>query len=156
MIRRWEHSKKCVTDRQTNGQTDRQTSLWRHRQSIMTSSAEHKASEWNKGGVWRSLFLASFIDSLCRIRNRIMYLLLWRTVYALTRVLCVYFPRWCATREINTKIILSWAHNSSPRENIQYSIWKPTTTTTTKIPHVEYLSKTKIVDNWMEHKSCTW
>ena len=36
------------------------------------------------------------MDSLCRVRNKIMYVLLWRTVY-------------CATREINTKITLSWA-----------------------------------------------
>ena len=49
------------------------------------------------------------MDSLCRVRNIIMYVLLWRTVYALTRVLfwCL-FP--CATREINTKITLEWAH----------------------------------------------
>ena len=40
-----------------------------------------------------------------------MYVLLWRTVYALTRVLFwCYFPRCCATREINTKITLSWVH----------------------------------------------
>ena len=55
--------------------------------------------------VWRSSFLASFMDSLCHVRNKIMYVLLWRTVYALNRVLF-----WCATREINTKITLSWAH----------------------------------------------
>ena len=30
------------------------------------------------------------MDSLCRVRNEIMYVLLWRTVYALTRVLF-----WC-------------------------------------------------------------
>ena len=40
-----------------------------------------------------------------------MYVLLWRTVYALTRLLfCVFFPRCRVTREINTKITLSWAH----------------------------------------------
>ena len=42
---------------------------------------------------------------------RIMYVLEWRTVYALTRGLlwCLY-PSCVATREINTKITLEWAH----------------------------------------------
>ena len=53
--------------------------------------------------VWRSSFLASFIDSLCRVRNKIMYVLLWRTVYALTRVLL------CNSGNKHQKT-LSWAH----------------------------------------------
>ena len=57
--------------------------LWRHQQNIK------RASE-TRDDVWRSSFLSSFMDSLCRVRNRIMYVLLWRTVYALTRVLF-----WC-------------------------------------------------------------
>ena len=40
--------------------------------------------------MWRSLFLSSYMDSLCCIRIKLMYVLLWRTVYALTRVLF-----WC-------------------------------------------------------------
>ena len=40
--------------------------------------------------VWRSLFLASFMDLLCHVRNKIMYVLLWPTVYVLTRALF-----WC-------------------------------------------------------------
>ena len=40
--------------------------------------------------VWKSSFLAPFMDSLCCVRNKIMYVLLWRTVYALTRLLF-----WC-------------------------------------------------------------
>ena len=53
----------------------------------------------------------SFMDSLCRGRNEIMYVLSWRTVSALTRVgyFGIYFPRCFATREINTKITFSWA-----------------------------------------------
>ena len=35
-------------------------------------------------------FLSSFMSSLCRVRNKIMYVLSWQTVYALTRVLF-----WC-------------------------------------------------------------
>ena len=41
-------------------------------------------------GVWRSSFLSSFMGSLYRVRNKIIYVLLWQTVYALTRVLF-----WC-------------------------------------------------------------
>ena len=57
--------------------------LWRHQQNVK------RASE-TRDDVWRSSFLASFMDSLCRVRNKIIYVLLWRTVYALTRVLF-----WC-------------------------------------------------------------
>ena len=66
-------------------------SLWRHRQWIVTSSAESvkRASE-TRGWCVKILVLASFLDSLCRVRNKIMYVLLWQTVYALTRVLF-----WC-------------------------------------------------------------
>ena len=56
----------------------------------------------------RSSFLASFMDSLCRVKNKIMYVLLWRTVYALTLVLF-----WCLFPELRShrhKITLSWAH----------------------------------------------
>ena len=38
----------------------------------------------------RSSFLLSFVDSSCCVRNKIMYLLSWRTVSVLTRVLF-----WC-------------------------------------------------------------
>ena len=67
--------------------------------------------------VWRSSFLSSFLSSLCHVRNKIMYVLSWRTISALTRVLF-----WClfpslrslvfislVAREINTKTTLSWA-----------------------------------------------
>ena len=54
-------------------------SLWRHQQLTVTSLAERKTSEWDTG-------------TMCtdRVRNKIMYVLSWRTVYVLTRVLC-----WC-------------------------------------------------------------
>ena len=81
--------------------------LWRHQQNVK------RASE-TRGDVWRSSFLTSFMDSLCRVRNKIIYALLRRTVYALECYFGVYFPRCCATREINTKITLSWAHKKFP------------------------------------------
>ena len=57
--------------------------LWRHQQNIK------RASE-TRDDVWRPSFLASFMRSLCRVRNKIMSVLLWQTVYVLTRVLF-----WC-------------------------------------------------------------
>ena len=41
---------------------------------------------------YRSSFLLSFLDSLCHVRNKIMHVILWQTVSALTRVL-QYIPR---------------------------------------------------------------
>ena len=75
--------------------------LWRHQQS------ENWASE-TRGRCVKIGVLLSFMDSLCRVRNKIMYVLSWRTVSVLTRV-----SFWCSfssgTREINTKITLSSA-----------------------------------------------
>ena len=82
------------------------------------------------------------MESLCRARNKIMYVFSWRTVSAPTRglFLCLFssFP----TREINTKIILSWAlkqfvtrvhtsfsiywsHSGASRHRMQITISKP-------------------------------
>ena len=57
--------------------------LWRHQQN------ENRASE-TRGRCERS-FLSSFMDSLCRVRNKIMYVLSWWTVSALTFLLECYF-----------------------------------------------------------------
>ena len=57
--------------------------LWRHQQNVKLASE-------TRGWYVKILVLASFMDSLCRKRNKIVYVLLWRTVYALIRVLF-----WC-------------------------------------------------------------
>ena len=50
--------------------------LWRHQ------------CEWNTGTMCKDRrFLSSFMDSLCRVRNKVMYVLSWRTVSVPTRVL---------------------------------------------------------------------
>ena len=60
--------------------------LWRHQQN------ENRASE-TRGNYFIIVLLSSFTDSFCRVRNKIMYVLSWRTVSALTRVLFWYlFP----------------------------------------------------------------
>ena len=70
--------------------------VWRHQQNVK------RASE-TRGWCVKILVLAPFMDSLCRVINKIMYVLLWRTVYVLTRVLfCI---------------------NRSPRKYIHYSLY---------------------------------
>ena len=68
--------------------------FWRHHQN------ENRASE-TRGRCVKLVVLYSFMDSLCRVRNKIMYVLSWRTVSALTRALFLVY--------IHTKITLSWA-----------------------------------------------
>ena len=57
--------------------------LWRHQQN------ENWASE-KRDDMLTSSFLSSFMASLCRVRNKILYVLSWRTVSALTRVFLVF------------------------------------------------------------------
>ena len=54
--------------------------LWRHQQNVI------RASE-TRGLCVKIFVLVSSMDSLCRVRNKVMYALLWRSVYAHTRVL---------------------------------------------------------------------
>ena len=62
--------------------------LWRHQLN------ENWVSETRKRCV-KIVVLSSFMDSFCCVRNKIMYVLLWRTVCALTRVLF-----WCLFPEL--------------------------------------------------------
>ena len=60
--------------------------LWRHQQT------KNRASE-TRGRCEKIVVLSSFMDLLRHARNKIMYVLSWRTVSALTRVLLWYlFP----------------------------------------------------------------
>ena len=69
--------------------------LWRHQQN------EYRGSE-TRGRCVKIVVLSSFMDTLCRVRNKIIYVLSSRTVSALTRglFLCLL---------INTKITIEWA-----------------------------------------------
>ena len=53
-------------------------------------------TEWvrHRDDVWRSVFLSSLLDSLCHVGNKMMYVLEWQTVSALTWVLfwCLFPP----------------------------------------------------------------
>ena len=69
--------------------------LWRHQQN------EDRPSE-TRGRCVKIVVLSSCMVSLCRVMNKIMCVLSWRTVSARTGALL-------ATREINTKITLWWA-----------------------------------------------
>ena len=78
--------------------------LWRHQQSSVTSSAKRMPSEWNTGWCVEIVVLPLLMDSLCHVRNTIMYVLSWRTVYVSTRVLY-----WC--------VFLSSVRNSGNKHN---------------------------------------
>ena len=54
--------------------------LWRHQQSIVTSSAVRKQVKWDTETIWEQ-------PRLCPVRNKNMYVFSWWTVYALARVL---------------------------------------------------------------------
>ena len=56
--------------------------LWHHQQNA------NQASETRCRCV-RSSFFSSFMDLLCSVRNKMMYALSWRTVFALTRLDCL-------------------------------------------------------------------
>ena len=101
--------------------------LWRHQQSIVTSSAEERPREWDTGTILKIVVLSSFMDSLCRVRNKIMYVLDDELfLRSLECYFCVYFPRCFATREINTKITLSWALKQvATRVHILFSMYTP-------------------------------
>ena len=74
-------------------------SLWRHRQSIVTSLAECKPSEWDTASMCEDGRFYRHLYICC-----IMYVFSWQTVYVLTPVLF-----WCLFSELRRKIMLSWA-----------------------------------------------
>ena len=57
--------------------------LWRHQQN------DDRASQ-TRGRCVKIGALSSFMDPLCRVRNKIMHVLSWRTVSVLTRVFFLY------------------------------------------------------------------
>ena len=86
-------------------------SLWRHQENVDRAS--------DGVYVWRSSFLSSFMDSLCRVRNRIIYVLSWWIFFH-----SLDSPRGFSTREVNTKITLSWAQKQfATRVHTLFSIY---------------------------------
>ena len=63
--------------------------LWRHQQN------ENRASETRWWCVKIVVCIVIYLDSLRRVRNKLMYVLPWRTVSALTRVLfrCLFYNK---------------------------------------------------------------
>ena len=59
--------------------------FWRYEQNV--SPVRETRGRWVK-----IVILSSFFSSLCRARNKIMYVFSWRTVSALTRVLFHILP----------------------------------------------------------------
>ena len=55
------------------------------------------------------------MGSLCHVRGKIMHVLSWQSVYALSRLLhWCFFPHCFTTQERKTKITLSWQHIQFP------------------------------------------
>ena len=65
---------------------------------VISRTQTERLRHWDD--VWRSSLLSSSMNSLCRVRNEIMYALSWRTIYALIRV-----SFWCLFKHKK----LSWA-----------------------------------------------
>ena len=91
--------------------------LWRHQQNVNLASEA-------RGRCVKNVF-SSFLSSLCRVRNKIMYEFSWRTVSALTRVLfwCL-FPsllRKSGNKHQNKPSRERW--NSSSLEYIHHSLY---------------------------------
>ena len=86
--------------------------LWCHQQNLIRASETRDRCKNNI----LFTFLLSFMDSLCRVRNKTMYVLSWRTTYTLTRVLfgCLFPSLPCHSRE---------RINSSPLDYIHHSIF---------------------------------
>ena len=79
--------------------------LWRHQQYIVTSPAVRKQSEETPN----RLFV--IMRGLCRVKNRIMFVLEWRTImHSLGCYFGIYSLCCFATQEINTKMTLSRGH----------------------------------------------
>ena len=59
--------------------------LWCHKQNVNgageTPGKRKRCMSETRNRCARIIFLSSGIDSFCHVRNRIMYVLLWRTVY---------------------------------------------------------------------------
>ena len=105
-------------------------SLWRHQQSIVTSWAERKPSEWDTGTMCKDLVsfvIYGFVLS-CKKKDYVCTLVTNRRDKPFLRSLeCqfgIYFPRCFATRKLITKIILSWALKQFvTRVHTLFSIW---------------------------------
>ena len=74
--------------------------------------------------VWRLSFLASFMNSLCRERDKITYVLSWQTVYAPTRmfVWCL-FPSLIRISENKHQNNIVWAHKQLETRVQHYYIY---------------------------------
>ena len=95
--------------------------MWRHQQSIVTSSAKRTPNEWDTVTMCKDrrfdchLWIRYVVkeNNVCTLVTN--FLVLTRVLF-----LCVYFPRCFATREINTKItillalkqLVTWVYTS--------------------------------------------
>ena len=76
--------------------------------------------------MWRSSFLSAFMDSLCRIRKKMMFVLEWQTVFcAHERIILVFILRVAQKLGNIYQNNLPWAHKQfATRVYIFVSIYK--------------------------------
>ena len=123
----------------------------------MTSSAidcdviSRTKAEWVRHGddVERSSFLSSFMDSLCRVRNKIMDVLSWRTVSALTRVLFWYLfaslLRNSGNKHQNNPLVSAESNRLSSTYIILYDLIRHSTYGSYNIPDTHALSQVSTI-----------
>ena len=88
--------------------------LWRNQQN------EDRASE-TRGRCIKIVVSSSFMDSLCRVRNKIMFVLSWRTVSVLNRVLFLCLLRNSGNKHKNNPLVSAETVRHSSTYIIFYS-----------------------------------
>ena len=107
----------------------------------------HQQNENQVGETWercvKIVVLSLFMDLICHVRNKVIYVLLWQTVSVLTRVLfwCLFPLLPC--KEINPKITLS-------RELKQFATWVHTLfSTRIKCCYTSYAKLTQLFTDFL-------
>ena len=94
--------------------------LWCHQQN------EDRGGE-TRGRCVKIVVSSSFVDSLCRVRDKIMYVFSWRTVSALTRMLflCVFpsLPRNSGNKHKNNPLVSAESVRHSSTYILLYISW---------------------------------
>ena len=87
-------------------------SLLRYQQWMMTSSAERKPSDWDKGTMCedRPFYCNLWIRYVLQEMRQCIYCRDCLCSSSSSNIIFAYFPPIGVTREINTKIIFPWVH----------------------------------------------
>ena len=124
---------------------------------IVTSSANDwdiisrtktRASE-SRGRCVKMVVFSSFMDSLCRVRNKIMYVLPWQTISALTRVLfwCLFPSESPSDTHEQNAVAYEWFANQNvvitSLVDVKIILFTLSSHIYTLLQHVEHILKAK-------------